>query len=445
MSRRIRIAGFRIGAVALCAVAVGVLPTVATAQIQHPSVVQANPANFTPNVQDDAVASNAQVYALWQIGTTMYAGGNFRTVTNSTRTQTFTRFHIMAFDATNGTMGSFNPNFDAPVWAMVSSGNSLYVGGAFTSVNGVARRALVKIDATTGAVDTAFNANLPSGRVTETRIVAGRLIVSGTFPKKLVALNLTTGADTGYINVPITGSVASNAGPTEVYKFAVDPAGTRLVGLGNFTSVGGQSRWRAFMLTLGPTAATVNAWNYPPLTRLCAASSLPDYMRDVDFSPDGSYFVFVSTGFVPQTGRIGTDLCDATARFETNVASPSQPTWINYTGGDTLHSVAVTGAAVYVQGHQRWLNNPQGRDFAGPGAVSRPGIGAISPTTGLALSLEPDQKPRRGRQGFPGHAGGFVGRQRRAALRQRVPVGNRLLSAVTERLTGAGAERRNRR
>ena len=38
-------------------------------------------------------------------------------------------------------------------------------------------------------------------------LVDGRLIVGGTFSKKLVALNPTTGADTGYINIPITGNV----------------------------------------------------------------------------------------------------------------------------------------------------------------------------------------------------------------------------------------------
>ena len=183
--------------------------------------------------------------------------------------------------------------------------------------------------------------------------------------------------------------MADNAGPTEVYRFAVNPAGTRLVAVGNFTSVGGQTRYRAFMLTLGATSGTVNAWYYSPLQNLCRAGSLPDYMRDGDFSPDGSWFAFVSTGYIPQAGGVGRDLCDATARFETDVAAPARPTWINYTGGDTLHSVAATDVAVYVQGHQRWLDNPQGADSAGPGAVSRPGIGAISPSTGLALSWNP--------------------------------------------------------
>src|SRR5215211_1178485 len=238
-------------------------------------------------------------------------------------------------------------------------------------------RGVAKLNPATGAVDTAFNANLASGKVTELALVGGRLLAGGTFPGKLRALNPATGANTGYLNLGITGSVASNAGPTEVYRFAVNPAATRLVAVGNFTSVGGQTRYRAFMLTLGATAS-VNPWYYPPLQNLCRAGSLPDYMRDVDFSPDGSWFAFVSTGYIPQSGGVGRDLCDATARFETATTSPARPTWINYTGGDTLHSVAATDVAVYVQGHQRWLDNPQGADSA---ARARSAALASAPST----------------------------------------------------------------
>jgi len=350
-------------------------------------VVSTNPVNYTPNITNGAAYKSAEANGM------LYVGGSFTSVTAAAGTSpsgTFTRNHILAFNAGTGSISTtFAPNVNGDVWAIVPSGTSLYIGGSFSSVNGVARRGLAKIDATTGAVDGAFNAGLTSGNVTEAALVSGRLIISGTFPKKIMAVNPTTGANTGYINVAVTGTVASNAGPVEVYRFAVNPAGTKLVGVGNFTTVGGATHYRAFMLDLGSTAASVSAWRYTPLQQMCAASSLPDYMRDVDFSPDGSYFVFVSTGFVPLSGQIGIALCDAASRFETANLSPTRPTWINYTGGDTLHSVAVTDLAVYVQGHQRWLNNPQGRDSAGPGAVSRPGIGAIDPTTGLALSWNP--------------------------------------------------------
>ena len=378
---------------ALVAIGLGLLlaavPAVAGAAPALGVVVSANPANFTPNVASGAV------HKFVQIGTTMYAGGTFGSVSTAPGVSpggTFTRNNIVAFNATSGVIQPFAPNVAGEVWALAASGTSLYVGGTFTTVNGVARRGVAKLNPTTGAVDTAFNANLASGIVTDAAVVGGRLIIAGTFPGRLRALNLTTGANTGYINVAITGTVAGNAGPTQVYRIAVNPAGTRLVGVGNFTSVGGQTRWRAFMLDLGAASATVNGWWYPPLQNMCAASSLPDYVKDVDFSPDGSWFAVVATGFVPQAGGIGRDVCDAAARFETNVPNPFRPTWINYTGGDTLHSVAATDVAVYVQGHQRWLNNPQGQNSAGPGAVSRPGIGAIGPTSGLALSWNPTKE-----------------------------------------------------
>ena len=134
----------------------------------------------------------------------------------------------------------------------------------------------------------------------------------------------------------------------------------------------------------------MSAWRYTPLQQMCAADSLPDYMRDVDFSPR-RLILRVRLDRVRAAVRAGRRRVCATRRpgSRPRTSHPTRPTWINYTGGDTLHSVAVTDLAVYVQGHQRWLDNPNGRDYAGPGAVSRPGIGAIDPTTGKALSWNP--------------------------------------------------------
>ena len=207
----------------------------------------------------------------------MYAGGSFGSVSTAPGVSpggTFARSNLVAFDPATGVIASFAPNVAGEVWALASDGTSLYVGGTFATVNGVARRGLAKLNPVTGAVDTAFNAGLGSGRVTDAAVVGGRLLVAGTFPGKLRALNLASGANTGYINVGISGSVADNAGPTEVYRFAVNPAGTRLVGVGNFTTVGGQTRWRAFMLTLGATV-TVN----PGGTRRCRTCARPPASR----------------------------------------------------------------------------------------------------------------------------------------------------------------------
>jgi len=371
---------FRVVAGLAVALAVLLSPSSAAASLAQPAVVSANPADWTPRLPVD---STSAVYVFRQVGTSMYVGGAFATLGGAPRS------NVAAFDATTGALLGFAPSVNGAVWAVVPTPDGqLVLGGTFTSVNGVARVGLAKVNATTGALDPTFAPTL-GGKVSDGQLVGGRLIVSGTFGKRLAALDPVTGSDTGYLNLGVSGTLASNAGPTEVYRFAVDPQGTHLVAIGNFTTVAGQGRARAFMVTLGTTAGSLNAWYYPPLTRMCQAASLPDYMRDVDFSPDGSYFVFASTGFVSQSGDLGLSLCDAAARFETLNASPTRPTWINYTGGDTLHSVVVTGAAVYVGGHERWINNPQGKDNAGPGALSRPGIGAINPTTGLALTWDP--------------------------------------------------------
>jgi hypothetical protein len=360
------------------------------ASIRHATVVSTNPANYTPNVEDDAVIANAAVYAFAKRRGTIFAGGAFRTVTNAARTETYTRHNFVAFSATSGAIRPLAPEFDGPVWALRATRSSIYVGGAFSTVNGISRRALVKLDRRTGEVDRTFKPPITSGNVTEIRLSGGRLIVGGTLPKKLRALNPRTGADTGYIDLGINGSVASNAGPTKIYRFAVNPAGDRLVAIGNFSTVNGDPRLQAFMARLGERSATLSPWHPPALDLRCSGTRTPAYLRDVDFSPNGNYFVFVSAGRVPLSGDVGESICDAAARFETgDETSTAAPSWINYTGGDTLHSTAATGAAVYVQGHQRWLDNPFGRDSAGPGAVERPGIGAIDPATGEALSWNP--------------------------------------------------------
>lgn len=365
-------------------------PSSADASMAQPRIASETP-GATPHAINDSVVANAAVHTFSQVGSVMYAGGKFHTVQDPAMTTSYTRDNLFSFDVTTGQPTAWSPAINGQVFRTLYVAPYLYVGGYFTSANGVSGHLVrYNVSGSTPTIDSSWRAPSITGNVTDLEYVNGRLIVAGTFSKQLVALDPSTGKDTGYIDLGIAGRVADKAGPTSVYRFAVNPAGTKLVAVGNFTAVGGQTHYRAFMADLGSASATLSSWNYAPLQNMCRAQSLPAYLRDVDFSSDGTYFVIVSTGWVPaDKARIGTDLCDAAARFEANTMNPKQPTWINYTGGDTLHSVAAVDSVVYVGGHQRWLDNPQGVDYAGTGAVSRPGVGALDPSTGKALAWNP--------------------------------------------------------
>jgi hypothetical protein len=165
---------------------------------------------------------------------------------------------------------------------------------------------------------------------------------------------------------------------------SLSPDGRRLVVVGAITHAFGAVRHQLVMLDVGGKNAALSSWYTDAYAPACDPD-LDTYLRGVDFSPDGSYFVAVTTGAMwgPTT------TCDSAARFESAGAGRHNPTWVNHTGGNTLFAVSVTGSAVYVGGHQLWLDNPQGQKSAGPGAVSRPGIGAINPRTGKALPWNP--------------------------------------------------------
>jgi hypothetical protein len=382
--------------------------TAASASIQHPGLVSANPADFTPTLVRPSGTRRPHVDALGQVGNTIFAAGFFTRIEKSGLE--YPRGHFMAFDADTGVLRAtvvpsyVDPVFNGQVWAIATLGNAVYVGGEFTTVNGIARRGLVKLDALTGAVDLAFNPPWSTGKVKALKVWNNRLIVGGPMARKLMALNLNSGADTGYINLGITNAIPGAWGNVAVYQIAINPAGTKLIATGNFRTVSGQPRTRMFIANLGATSATLDDWYYPGFEKACATDQprRVAYLQGVDFSPDGSYFVIVATGFHsletadiwPTGSATYHTVCDAVARF--NLNDDQRPVWINYTGGDSLFAVAATGAAVYVQGHNRWMNNPFGQDSAGPGAVNRRGMAAVNPTTGALLGWNPNKPAQIG-------------------------------------------------
>ncbi len=397
MDAHLRRNGAALLVVSLTALGLGSPPAGAVNANHGNQVVSADPASFTPHVM------NGSVNAITQIGNKIIAAGTFTSVSPSgtfgSTGDDVTRNRIFAFDATTGAIDpAFNPNLGGAATSLDSDGTFVYVGGQFNSVGGnTAIKRVVKLTAA-GAVVGAFNA-VPNKVVNDIVLRGSRLYVGGSFTSvrssgvnttrnRLAALDPTTGAVLSSVNVSFAG-LYDGAGTTLVKKFDVSPDGTRLAAIGNFATAGGLARVQIAVLDVSGANATVAPWatnRYDAAHNNCA-SVFDTFMRDIDFSPDGSYFAVSTTGAFAGGAASGT-MCDTVARWETN-STGNDPTWADYTGGDTTYGVAVTGSAVYVGGHMRWQNNPFQGDQAGPGAVARDGIAALDPVNGLPLSWNP--------------------------------------------------------
>jgi hypothetical protein len=359
--------------------------TSAHADLAQPKVVSADPVNFTPHVLDGTV------WAITVVGDTVVVGGSFTKVTNSAKTQTYARRNIFAYGLRDGVIRPFAPTVDGAVYALAAgASNTVYLGGAFKTVNNTAQRGLARVALASSARIVNFTARQNWGDTRALAVRGGWLYAGGTFS----AINGTDRAGLARINA-LTGAVdtafdarlsAPGLARTRVEHFDITPDGTKLIAIGALLKAGTADRTQIAMFDVSGPTASLSSW-YTDAYKPECMDGFDTYLRQVKFSPDGTYFVVAATGRASSP----TTLCDSAARFETAGPGLHNPTWVQRTGGDSLYAVAVTGAAIYVGGHQRYLDNPYGTDAKGPGpgAVPREGIGALNPTTGKALPWNP--------------------------------------------------------
>jgi PKD repeat protein len=385
-------------ALLLSATALVVAPTAGavTDSRQPGQVVSAtSPVSWSPWVMDGYVRTFADM------GSYIISGGNFTTVRKANTSTNVTRNNIMAFDKVTGNIRPFNPSINGEVFKILPAGDgNVFVAGGFSQVNGQTVRSIVKINAETGQRVTQFNPPSFDGRIHDIFLRNGRLYVTGRFlnvanqPHTLLAaLNPTTGALDP--TVKATFSEPRRDGALNIYAADITPDGSTLIATGNFTRVNGLTRYQIAMLDLTQSPTGVVNWHTNQYGDGCSRS-FQSYMRDVEFSPDGDYFVVVTTGAYSRSF-----LCDVAARWNTDRrGSNLNPEWTNYTGGDTLTAVAITDDVVYVGGHQNYMNNPYAGDAVGNGAVPRDGLAALDPRDGATLSWNPSRERGWGVYGF---------------------------------------------
>src|SRR5689334_19039206 len=318
-------------AAVLAALAVA-LPAAADYAQQHR--VQINPVDYTPQVLD------GEVRAFAQVGTTIVVGGDFTTVSNAAGTVRLRRTNIFAFDARTGAIANWAPQLDAPVLALApGDGNSVYAGGAFQKVNGAAERALARLSLTDGSRYPGFAASANWGDVRSLINKNGWLYAAGSFSAingitrvGLARMSAATGAVDGNFDLKLAAPKLTRV---KMEDMAITSDGGRLAVVGAVQQAAGQPRAQMFMVDTNVTPARLNGWYTDAYAKPCRVG-FETYLRGIDFDPTNTYAVVVATGRMSGNGL----MCDSAARFELAGTGLHKPTWVNYTGGDSLYSVS---------------------------------------------------------------------------------------------------------
>jgi len=335
----------------IVAAAVIVLSSFALAVPAHADTAPTDPTDpKTPTtVTADALPTpqiNGVVWSQAIVGNTVYAGGQFTTAQPAgaaSGVSTVTRTNLLSYNLTTGVLNtSFNPALNGVVRAITASpdGSRIYVGGAFTTVNGANAYRVAALDPTSGALLPGFAPSINS-TVNAIAVSGSTVYLGGVFSSvnkethnKVVALT-----SAGKNVSPFT----ANAQGGDVAALAVSPDGTRLVVGGSFTTLNGSSNPGYGLGAVDPTGALL------PF----AANSV---VRDADTSSGITSLVADSTGVYGSGYTFGPGTLEGSFRADWATGNIN---WVEDCHGDS-YSIAVTPNAEYLAGHPHYCGNIAG-------------------------------------------------------------------------------------
>jgi hypothetical protein len=174
---------------------------------------------FDPNV-------NNRVTALLVSGSTAYLAGPNLTRVGGVAPSGTAREGVAAVAADTGAVLPWDAKADGGVFALAGSGSTIYLGGSFSTVDGLPRAGAATVDATT-ALPSGWDMHLSEFAVVKALAVSGSEVYAGGTVVGLAAVDGASGAPVGWNPVPTIA--------TEVLALATDGAGGVLAG-GTFRS-----------------------------------------------------------------------------------------------------------------------------------------------------------------------------------------------------------------
>ncbi|WEO76945.1 PKD domain-containing protein [Cryobacterium sp. SO2] len=302
---------------------------------------------------------NGVVWTQLIVGNTVYVGGEFtraRPAGAAAGTSEVERNNLLAYNLTTGVLSTtFAPSVNGAVRSIVASpdGSRVYLGGAFTSVNGVARYRLAALSTGTGALVTSWAPQV-NARVTTVGISASTVYVGGIFSSAngvarqgLAAFSAGTGAVQAWTGAPTGGNVNT---------LTVSPDGTKVIVGGSFTAYNGGSEPGYGMAATDAVTGASLPWKVNSLVRNGGPQAS---ILSLTSSAEGVF----GTGYVFGTGG------NLEGTFRASWADGTL-IWLEDCHGDT-YSAAPVRDAVYTTGHPHYCGNIGGFPQANPWTYHR--------------------------------------------------------------------------
>jgi hypothetical protein len=227
------------------------------------SVVPASAASTLAKTVANTYQTNGRVEAILTIGNTVYVGGNFTSVRpfgDALGKGEVARQHLAAFSRTTGALLAWNPNANKEVYALAAStdGATVYIGGLFSQVGGKTRAKAAAVSASTGAL-TAWAPTL-NNKVLAIAVSSTRVYLGGTF----TTANGVARSEIASVTTAGVLDSAFNPKPSDrVRALALSTDGTKVYAGGDFLSVNGDTKQK-HMVSLLATTGAVQAWSWHP-------------------------------------------------------------------------------------------------------------------------------------------------------------------------------------
>lgn len=290
-------------------------------------------------------------------GNTIFAGGQFTSINSGSTALSY----AVEFNRSTGLPTGWAPTgVDDFIEAVEYSGSSVYIGGYFKTVNGAQKRGAAEISASNGTLNTSWSPN-PLGIVTNMSLNGANIYLAGPFyglgkysRNNIAALDLTTLTLTDW-------APQANGKVRSLLTY-----GSNMIAGGEFTSVGGGVK-RYLALVSGSTGLAINSWG------TSAVSGAPAAVKSVNAIVQSGTLLYVAGSF----GTIG-----STARANIaalNLATGTLNTsFANINVNNQILRMVQGGGTLYITG-----------DFNTVAATGRSFIAAVTTAGALVAGFNP--------------------------------------------------------